>query len=179
MSKVKRISKTGLEEGIAISLKTAARHLDAAEVLVNNNLLDNAVASIEFAIEEFGRAVYLRERLQIGLETIEKSLETGRRAHELKYDKAFSVLPTDLKTIWEDTIYGYFPKGYWLKNYWHRGYWGERTVHETISPSTRLDAIFTYFDEKTQTWHNGINADERKIKAIVNALRKTIRDFSI
>ena len=174
MNKVKKISKTKIQEGIAISLKTAARHLDAAEVLISNNLLDNAVASIEFAIEEFGRAVYLKERLQTGSETIEKALETD---HWLKYDRAFSVLPTDIKTIWESTIFGAFPKGYWPKNYWPKGWWGERIVKETISPFTRLNAIFTYFDEKTQTWHNEINADGKKLMAIVKALRGYIRDF--
>lgn len=176
MSKVKKISKTKIEEGIAISLKKAVRHLDAAEVLINNNFLDNAVASIEFAIEEFGRAVYLRERLQMGSETIERSLETD---HWLKYNKAFFVLPTDLKTIWESTIFGAFPKGWWPKNYWPKGWWGERIVKEAISPFTRLNAIFTYFDEKTQTWHNGINADGKKLMSIINALREYIGDFKL
>ena len=173
MNKVKKIPKTKLEEGIAISLEKAAKHLDAAEVLINNNLLDNAVASIEFAIEEFGRAIYLRERLQIGSETIEKAVETD---HWLKYNKAFSVLPTGIKTIWEDTIFGAFPKGFW-GNFFPKGFWGEGIVKETISPLTRLNAIFTYFDEKTQTWHNGINADGKKLVAIVNALRERIRNF--
>lgn len=148
MSNEKKISKIKIEEGIRISLEKSTKHLDAAEVLISNNLLDNAVASIEFAIEEFGRAVYLRERLQRGSETIERALETD---HWLKYNKAFSLLLTDIKIIWENTI-SWFPE-----NYFPKGYWQIRK--ETISPFTRLNAIFTYIDEKAQTWHNGINAD--------------------
>lgn len=170
----KKIPRAKIEEGITISLEKSAKHLDAAEVLIDNNFLDNAVASIEFAIEEFGRAVYLRERLQKGSETIEKRLETD---HWLKYNKAFSVLPTELKTIWEKTFGGFFPKGWWPKGYWPEGYWGESTRKEIVSPFTRLNAIFTYFDEKTQTWHSGIETDGVKLMAVVNALRGYIRDF--
>lgn len=175
MSKEKKITEAKIKEGIVISLQTAKKHLDSAELLINNNFLDNAVGPIEFAIEEFGRAVYLRERLQKGLETIEDVLE---KSHWLKYDKAFSVLPKDLKTIWEDTIFGAFPKGYWPNGYWPKGWWGEGIVKETISPLTRLNAIFTCFDEKTQTWQSGIKTDGKKLMAIVNEIREHIRLFS-
>lgn len=142
--------------------------MDSAELLIGNNFLDSAVDSIEFAIEEFGRAVYLRERLHTGLETIENALE---RNHWLKYDKAFSVLPKDLKTIWESTINPLFPAKYFPKGYFP-------TARETISPYTRLNAIFTNYDEKTQTWQSGIKADRRKLMAIVNRVREYIRLFS-
>ena len=39
--------------------------------MIETDFLDNAVNVIEFAIEEFGRPVYLRERLHKGLEAIE------------------------------------------------------------------------------------------------------------
>lgn len=98
--KEKKIPKAKIQTGIAISLVKAQHHLDCSELLIKNNFLYNAVDSIEFAVEEFGRAVYLRERLQSGLETIESVLETN---HWLKYDRAFTVLPTELKVIWEKT----------------------------------------------------------------------------
>jgi len=166
-----KISRTKIEEGIKVSQEKSIRHLDAAEMLIYNDFLDNAVASIEFAIEEFGRAVYLRERLHLGLETIEKSLETD---HSLKYNKAFSILPTELKTIWQG--FTPFPKGTWHENYWPRGFWGGKK--ETISHSARLNAIFTRFDEKTQTWYSGINTDKRKLEDIVNKLKEYIRNFN-
>jgi len=167
MSKEKKISKAKIEEGIVISLHTAKKHLDAAELLINNNFLDNAVNSIEFAIEEFGRAVYLRERLDNGLETIEKALE---KDHWLKYNKAFSVLSLELKTIWESTINLSFPTRYFPKGFLP-------TVKETISPYTRLNAIFTYYNEETQTWQSGVKTDGKKLMAIVNEIRDNILLF--
>jgi hypothetical protein len=167
MSKVKKIPKTKIDEGIGISLKKSLQHLDGAEVLVRQNLLNDAVALIEFAIEEFGRSVYLKERLNSGLEDVEKSLETS---HWLKYDKAFSVLPEKLKTIWESTISPQFPPQYFPKGYFP-------ITKETISPLTRLNAIFPYFDENSQTWHDGIAVDRNKLLEIIEELRENIRNF--
>lgn len=170
------ISKAKIAEGIELSLKKSLEHLAGANALIDKNLLNDAVALIEFAIEEFGRAVYLSERLRLGLESIELSLEKGRNAHDLKYMKAFSVLPTDLRTVWEETIYGYFPKGYW-GNYFPKGYWGGGFRKETISPLTRCDAVFIKFDEKTQSWHEGIMADNKKLTLIIASLRENIGIF--
>ena len=159
-------------DGLSQLTENRVRQLKAKLIkILYNDFLDNAVASIEFAIEEFGRAVYLRERLDLGLETIEKSLETD---HKLKYDKAFSILPKELKTIWEG--FGLFPKGFWPDGFWPKGFWGER--YEDISPSARLNTIFTHFDEKTQTWHSGINTDKRKLEDIVYKLREHIKNFN-
>lgn len=165
MAKEKKISKEKIEEGIRISLRKSLEHLDGAEALISKNLLNDAVALIEFAIEEFGRAVYLRERQQRGIETIENSLEIN---HYLKYDKAFSVLSTNLKTIWESTITPIFPIDSFPDGY---------PIKETISPLTRLNATFTYFDERTQHWRNGIKADITKLKSVVDELRKNIETF--
>ena len=48
---------------------------------------------------------------------------------------------------------------------------------ETISPETRLDAIFVKFDEETQTWQNGINVDDKKLKGVIDTLREHIDIF--
>ncbi len=162
-----KISQHKLREGIAISLDNSLKHLDGVEALVEKDLLDGAVILIGFAIEEFGRAVYLRERLQSGKETIEKSLQSGKKAHDLKYEKAFSMLPKKLETIWSRSsplLYMmYFPFFPYQK--------------EILSPSTRLKPIYLHFDEKTQTWQRGINADKEKLKWIVSEIKEHIVKF--
>ena len=101
---LKKIPKAKIEEGIKLSLKKSIEHLDGVNALIDKNLLNDSVALMEFAIEEFGRAVYLRERLQLGLETFGDSIQHGKKAHDLKYEKAFTVLPEDLKTIWKGFV---------------------------------------------------------------------------
>jgi hypothetical protein len=166
-----KISQDKLRTGIALSLDNSLKHLDGVTALIEKDCLDCAVILTWFAIEEFGRAVYLRERLQKGVNTIEETLE---RSHKLKYEKAFSVLPTELKTISKD-IFG----GYWGKGYWGGGYWGESAKKETISPETRLKPIYLHFDEKTQQWERGIIADKEKLKQIVSKMKDCILKFDI
>jgi len=169
MDKEKKIPKAKIEEGIKFSLQKAEEHLAAAEILIKNNFLDNAVDAIEFAIEEFGRAVYLKKRFHKNLETIETALEKN---HWLKYNEAFSVLPKSLKTVWEGTINPLFPANYFPKGYFP-------IVKETISPYTRLNAIFTYYDEKTQSWRSGIRTDKEKLMSIVEEIKRHIEKFSL
>lgn|SRR4030067_2235438 len=172
-----KISQDKLRNGIALSLDSSLKHLDGATALIERNCLDCAVILTWFAIEEFGRAVYLRERLNKRLDTIEEALE---RNHKLKYEKAFSVLPPELKTIWKETHGGYWGRGdYWGRGYWGGGYWGESTKMETLSPSTRLKPIYLHFDEKTQNWERGILADKEKLKQIVSRMKDCILEFNI
>ena len=59
----------------------------------------------------------------------------------------------------------YFPKGYFP------------IMRETISPYTRPNAIFTYYDEKTQNWQSGIMVDREKLMHMVNEIREYIVKF--
>ena len=130
-----------------VSLEKAKQHLLSAEVLVTKNCLNDAVVLIEFAIEEFGRAVALREKLQAGSEDIERDLFIN---HHLKYEKAWSILPPELKTIYEGT---FSPLNFHPDDF--------DTEMETISPQTRLDATFVHFDEHTQEWKKGIRLSRK------------------
>ena len=48
---------------------------------------------------------------------------------------------------------------------------------ETISDYARMDAIFIKYNEKTQNWHDGIKANSKKLKTIVDKLRENVDTF--
>jgi hypothetical protein len=48
---------------------------------------------------------------------------------------------------------------------------------ETISPRTRLNAIFVNYDERNKEWKVGIRAEKEKLETIINTLRKHIKSF--
>ena len=158
-----RIPSEKIVEGIKVSLGKAKQHLLSAEVLVTKNFLNNAAVLIEFAIEEFGRAVALREKLQAGSEDIERALFTN---HHLKYEKAWSVLPHELKIIYEGT---FSPLDFHPDDF--------DAGMETISPQTRLDATFVHFDEHTQEWKKGIQIDPEKLLIIIKEIRENVANF--
>jgi hypothetical protein len=96
-----KIPLVKIGEGIKLALRKCDEHLDGAEILADNGILSGAVALLEFAIEEFGRAVALIERHKVGSENIERKVFSD---HEYKYDKAWTSVPANLKTIYEGSL---------------------------------------------------------------------------
>ena len=158
-----KISLTKTREGIKLALEKCEEHLASAEILTTRDDLSNAAALIEFAIEEFGRAVALIEKLKTGSEEIDRKLFTS---HDYKYEKAWTVLSSDLKTVYEGT----FDVSAFNKAYFDVG-------KETISPRTRLDATYVNYDEKNQEWKVGIRADKEKLRSIINGIRESIKNL--
>jgi AbiV family abortive infection protein len=153
-----------IKEGMTLALRKSEEYLSDAELLISKGSLNTAVVLIEFAIEEFGRAVALCEKLKTGSVEVERTL---LKSHNLKYNKAWSVLPEDLKTIYEGT----FDPAIFDPNIFDVG-------KETISPRTRLDATFVDYDESIKKWKDGIRADKYKLEAIIKGIREEIRSFS-
>jgi AbiV family abortive infection protein len=188
--KEKRIPRTKIKEGIDFSLKKSLEHLDGAETLIGKNLLNDSVALIEFAIEEFGRAVILRNMFRNNLETIAE--KSKWKSHNHKYEQAFTVLSENLKIIWEET-FGIATVGASRSTIGKgrgnptmgagratvgRSY-GLKTRREMVSDITRCNAIFVDFIEDGQTWQTGIKASIKKLKYIIAELRKNIKSFTV
>jgi len=158
-----RIPSKKIQEGIEYSLEKSAQHLTGAEACLSKGILDGAVALIEYAVEEFGRAVALREKLETGSEEVERELFSS---HEYKYEKAWTVLPQELKTIYEGT----FDVAVFDEAVFDVG-------KESISPRVRLDAIFVNYDETNDKWKIGIRADKHKLKRLIEGIKQCINDF--
>jgi AbiV family abortive infection protein len=187
--KEKRIPIAKMQEGIDLSLKKSMEHLDGAEALISKKLLNGSVALIEFAIEEFGRAVILRNMFRNNLETIEQ--KSKWKNHNHKYKEAFTVLSTNLQTIWEKTFPSMVTVGAGIATAGAsaatigrrtatigRGH-GLKTKKEMVSHDTRCNAIFVDFVEDTQKWRTGTNASSRKLEYIIGELKGNIKNFKV
>ena len=152
-----------MREGITRSLKKCEEHLRGAEVLTSNGCLNAAVVLVEFALEEFGRAIELRDRLNAGSTQVELRLF---RDHDLKYDKAWTILNQDLKKIYEGT----FDPAIFDPHIFD-------TQAETISPRTRLDAAFVNY--VNGTWIDTVRADRGNLERLIEGIREEINNFQI
>lgn len=159
----RKIPLTDLPSGIILALRTSAQKLDDAELLISKESFEDAVILIQFALEEFGKAVVLRENLEKGNEQVGDDVF---RNHPYKEDKAWSVLPSDLKTIYEGT---FSPQDFSSQDF--------DTCKETISHKTRINA--TFVDWVAGNWKTGIQAEPDKLIRLIKGLRKEIEDFSI
>lgn len=167
-----KISEEKLKEGIVLSLEKSSKYLNSVKVLANNECMDCIAILLYFAIEEFGRAVYLRKRLQEGKRTIEKALQGGKKGHKLKYDNAFSVLPEKLKNI----FFGLNPSAEinpFIDMPW--SLFGVKV--QQINPSTRLKAVYLNFNEDSQKWETDIPISKVVVEDIIKEMEKAIMSF--
>jgi AbiV family abortive infection protein len=137
--------------------------LDDAELLISMQSFEDAVILIQFAVEEFGKAVALRENLEKGNEQVEDDLFKN---HLYKENKAWSVLPGDLKTIFEGT---FSPQDFSPQDF--------ETEKETISHKTRINA--TFVDWLAGNWKTGVQAEPDKLLRLIKGLRNEIEDFHV
>ena len=157
-----KISSEKIREGIEHSLKKSSEHLQGAEALIAINSLNDAVALTEFAIEEFGRAVALREKLETGSNELDRDL---RKNHDYKYDKAWTILPEELKIIYEQN---------WYWEGWWDNWWGAPRK-DKISHEARLNAVFVNYVKGE--WKTGIKVDNRKLEILIRRIREYIESF--
>jgi AbiV family abortive infection protein len=159
-----KIPTAKIQEGMKLALRKCEEHLSNAETLISKNGISDAVALIEHSIEEFGRAVALSQKLKVGSEQVEIQLF---RSHDYKYNMAWTVLPSSLKTIYEGTfdVAAFASSDFDVEG-------------ETISPMTRLDATYVNYDEKSEQWKSGIRADSSKLSDIIKGIRNCIRNYS-
>jgi len=159
----RKIPLSDLPTGIILALRTSLQKLDDAELLISKESFEDAVILIQFALEEFGKAVALREKLENGIEQVEDNLF---RNHTYKENKAWSVLPSGLKTIYEGT---FSPQDFSPQDF--------DTGKETISHQTRVNA--TFVDWVAGNWTTGIQAESDKLLRLINGLKKEIDNFKM
>ena len=155
-----RISLEKIRQGVTLSKQKCIEHLSSAELLASNGLANNAVVNLEFAIEEFGRAIALNENLKNSETNVDDNLQ---KDHLCKYNKAWTVLPVELKTIYEGTFdpVVFDPAIF-------------DTGKETVSPKTRLDATFVNYNQETEEWETGVRANPNKIFEISKQIKASI-----
>jgi AbiV family abortive infection protein len=185
--KTKKIPLNKIQEGITLSLKKAVMHLDAAESLIDTKHLDDSAVLMEFAIEEFGRAVILREMLKKSITEIEKNIWYN---HDPKYEAAFRFLDKELQTVWEGIDPQFtisrrhhhlssldLPNGPDAQFAKHKVPF--RIIKETLTPNTRLNAIFVDFKDETQVWSTGIMTSQKNLERMISEIREKIATFTI
>jgi AbiV family abortive infection protein len=111
------MSRLGLLIGNYICVQKAKQLADSALKLLDDNDTNdhtNALGLYTLAIEEFGKAVILKEECFVDndavTQRVPKSLFTGNKAHDRKFEEAMKRLPRECKNIRVGTYFA-FPSG--------------------------------------------------------------------
>ncbi len=149
-SKIKRdIPKSRLQDGINRCKENVTDFLLDVRLIADAGRFDHAIISLEFALEEFGKALLLKEALKNKSDPVTiNGVEFCN--HDKKAKKALEII--DPAHIFRVLFGGYFPPEY-FGNYFTEGYWGGTTINNDL----RLSCAFVDFIENNWTKKRSIN----------------------
>jgi AbiV family abortive infection protein len=143
----RQIPKNTFPKGIRLCKENIANFLSDARSILTNGKTYHAYVSFEFALEEFGKIVMLKEALNdpnnlTGIAQVDEIVFTS---HRDKCDKAIKVLGKDFETLYD---------GIWVKGLWVPGIWYEAETE--VGHNTRLKCAFV--DYANNDWTIGEKA---------------------
>lgn len=142
-------------------------YLNEAKLIAQKGSSHHAYVSVQFAIEELGKALRLKDELQRNpsdpVEVPDVIFgKNGGRSHKLKFERATKLLNPDLlwvcKGIFNRKIFS--PKVF--------------DVGKEASPETRLRNAYVGFDEKKQKWYIGCRIDKSKLNDLIQSIEQII-----
>ena len=123
-----------------------------AKIIIKERRLNHAYVSVQFAIEELGKIVMLKEALESSKDDSVLVEEKVFRSHREKSEKAWTVLSPKFKTICE----GIFNNRLFDPRLFN--------TPTTVSHETRLECAFVDFNG---TWHIGRRIKEDSLTDLI------------
>ena len=187
------MSERSLKIGNKICIKTTERLLASSLTLLENSSnLDHALGLYTFALEEFGKAVLLKEIIddKTNPKRVPKEIfGSGKRsAHNIKFKKAIQVLPEECVSILVGESIT-IPSGKDTKQSL-----GKIKGTFTVTANTtgtflttvlmnfpvRMRCFYVDWDEKTEYWHKwkaNLQTDRDLLKNAINEFKKIIPKY--
>ena len=151
--KYRKIPREKLGEGIELCKKNALDYLQDAKLIIEEKRFNHAYVSVQFAIEELGKIIMLREALKESVEDPILVKESVFKSHKGKSEKAWSFLDPKYKTIFDE---GDFDDEDFHPRDFH--------TNTKASHSTRLDCAFVDFESG---WYVGRDIKEELLTKLV------------
>jgi AbiV family abortive infection protein len=189
------MGRLGLLIGNYICIQKAKQLADSALKLLDSNEGNdhtNALGLYTLAIEEFGKAVILKEECFIdddaAPQKVPKSIFTGNKAHDRKFEEAMKRLPPECKNIRVGT-YLAFPSGTPTKvRLGKKGPYirvpadkrGNFFATYTTNMDMRMSCFYVDWDETKQKWVFNMKVEKKEeLRKALNKFKETIVDYEI
>lgn len=162
----KLIQRKLLQKGIDLCKANITDFLKDAQLIMAEGRTNHAYVIVEFAIEEFGKIIMIKEAFNSDLNDPFKVNGEVFSDHKGKSEKAWEILDPKFRII--------FDEGMWQEGCWQRGVW-EKQENTTASHKTRCDCAFVDFTASKWIVGRDIKKDllENLITHIEENLRKT------
>lgn len=167
----KEIPRAKMQEGIALCKKNIRDFLNSADVLVKDGKLDHATICAEFAVEELGKILMLRDEYRKNLIDAFEVPMTVFTNHKGKVDRAWQYLDPKYRMISK----GGFERREDGKLGFDRGF--EQVTY--ASHKTRLECAFVDFYESSNQWYVGRNIDPTKLHEQIEHVREKTANIAL
>jgi AbiV family abortive infection protein len=163
---LKKIPRKLFREGIELIKKNVMDYLEEAKMIAQKGFLNHAYVSVQLAIEETGKIIWLKEEIERSeTDPVEVSDVifgiNGKKSHVQKFGKAKEKLNPKLlwvcKGIFDPMIFN--PKIF---------------VGREASHETRLLNAYVNFDDKKQRWYIGCDIDKSRLEKLIVNIEKVV-----
>lgn len=165
-----KIPRNFFVELIEMCLLNSSQFLADARIIHSDRIkskYDHSVASIQFAVEEFGKAIILRQKLQESEEDVievPNNLFGGPRSHQLKEAKAWTILSPELRVLARKAFEpDCFDPEFFL------------TENVELSHKERLQCLFVDFKDGMPTL--GVAVESDMFVKLIEGVEKEINKF--
>lgn len=158
--KYKRIPRDKFPQGIELCKKNIMDFLRDATIIIEEGRLNHAYVSVEFAIEELGKIVMLKEALESSKDDSVLVEDRAFGSHKGKPEKAFTVLDPEFKTIYG----GLFDPEIFDPSIFD-------TATTKVSHRTRLECAFVDYNGD---WHFGQPINKNLLIALINHIKEKL-----
>jgi AbiV family abortive infection protein len=163
-----KILKNLFQDGIDLCKKNVLDYLNEAKMIIRKGSLHHAYVSVQLAIEEMGKAIWLKDELKnsstdpVDVPNVIFGIGSGKESHKRKFEKASKMLNPDLLHVCK----GIFNRKIFDPNIFDVG--------KQASPETRLENAYVNFYEKTQKWSIGCNIDKSALNALIRNIEQVV-----
>lgn len=183
--------KLSLLIGIHICIVKAQQLCDSASKLMGDDKdLTHAYGLYTFAIEEFGKALYLQEFFindDNVIQKFRKNIFSGQTSHTLKFKKGLKNLPKECKIT---RVYSVapFPSGKEYTTNFGRGNLKFKFLSNTrtslLARSTpnfamRMNSFYVDWNDKQKRWDFNFKVEKNDLKKAVSKFKKHIPKYDL
>ncbi len=169
--------------GVGECVRKADQLLNDAKALAKMSP-SHALGLFTFAVEEYGKAVFLSKLRRKGQNRIvPHSLFHGKRSHQIKFEEAIKVLPTECTNLGLgvriEASSGMTRTYKVAGEDWISVMAGTTglfsTIGSTVNFDVRMETFYVDWDDSAKEWRPGITPDPKELKRAIRAFKAEIR----
>ena len=170
MSEGRGIPREKMQQGIKLCKENIHVFLETAEKLVDSGNLNHAAINIEFAIEEFGKILMLKDEFAFGSNPVQ--LPSNFRNHKGKSERAWKTSDSDaLEISYKMISDGGFERSDNGKQGFSRAF--QQVIN--ISHFIRMECAFVDFDENEKEWFVGHSQiSKNRLQNLIEHMREKV-----